>query len=81
MAMPLLPGHTYTMVHKKDCNKKTLTPLGLEMEDDRIYLKVQILNPIQAIRSYPYPECLKTIFSKKEWTIEKVTSLGSNAIS
>lgn len=73
--MPLLPGHTYTLVHKKDGNKKILTPLGLEIEDNRIYLKVQVLNPIQTIRSYPYPECLKTVFSKKEWTIEKLTSL------
>ncbi len=70
--MPLLPGHTYTLIHKKDGNKKTLTPLGLEIEDDRIYLKVQVLNPIRTIRNYPYPECLKTIFSKKEWTIQKV---------
>ncbi|WP_414517159.1 hypothetical protein [Nostoc sp. PCC 9305] len=70
--MPFLPGHTYTLVHKKDGSKKTLTPLSLEIEDDQIYLKVEILNPIQTIRSYLYPECLKTIFSKKEWTIEKV---------
>ncbi|MCP6758963.1 MAG: hypothetical protein NHB32_09405 [Fischerella sp. CENA71] len=72
--MPLLPGHTYTLIHTKDGNKKTLTPLGLEIEDERIYLKVQVLNPIRTIRSYPYPDCLKTIFNKKEWNIQKVAS-------
>jgi hypothetical protein len=77
--MPLLPGHTYTLVHKKDGNKKTLMALGLEIEDNRIYLKVQLLNPIQTIRSYSYPECLKTIFSKKEWIIEKVVFLESES--
>ncbi|GAB1545483.1 hypothetical protein NUACC21_81590 [Scytonema sp. NUACC21] len=76
--MPLLPGHTYTLIHKKDGNKKILTPLGLEMEYDRIYLKVQVLNPIRTIKSYPYPECLKTVFNKKEWNIQKVVSPSSS---
>ncbi len=76
-AMPLVPGHTYTLIHKKDGNKKTLTSLGLEIEDDQIYLKVHILNPVHTIRNYPYPECLKTIFSKKEWIIQKVTPPSS----
>jgi len=72
--MPFLPGHTYTLTHKKHGNKKTFTPLGLEVENDQIYLKVQVLNPIHTIQSYLYPECLNTIFNKKEWSIQKVAS-------
>ncbi len=72
--MPMLPDHTYTLTNKKDGNTKTLTPLGLEIENDQIYLKVKILKPVHTIRSYPYPECLDTIFSKKEWTVGQVTS-------
>jgi hypothetical protein len=72
--MPLLPGHTYTLTNKKDGNTKTLTPLSLELEDDQIYLKIKILKPVHTIRSYPYPECLDTIFSKKEWTVQQATS-------
>lgn len=72
--MPFLPGNTYTLTHKKDGNTKSFTPLGLEIEDDQVYLKVQILKPVHTIRSYPYPECLDTIFSKKEWTIQQATS-------
>jgi len=72
--MPFLPGHTYTLTNKKDGNKKTLTSLGLELESDQFYLKVQILKPIRTIRSYPYPECLDTIFSKKEWIVQQATS-------
>lgn len=73
-SMPLLPGYTYQLTNKKDGNTKTLTPLGLEIENNQIYLKVQILKPVHTIRSYPYPECLDTIFSKKEWTVQQVTS-------
>jgi len=72
--MPFLPGHTYTLTHKKTGNKETFTPLGLEVENDQIYLNVQVLNPIHTIQSYLYPECLNTIFSKKEWSIQKVAS-------
>lgn len=70
--MPFLPGYTYTLINKKNGNTKTITLLGLEIEDNQVNLKVQILKPVYTIRSYPYPECLKTIFSKKEWTIQQV---------
>ncbi|WP_026730813.1 hypothetical protein [Fischerella sp. PCC 9605] len=72
--MPFLPGHTYTLTNKQNGNTKTITSLGLEIENNQIYLKVQILKPVHTIRSYPYPECLDTIFSKKEWTVQQATS-------
>jgi len=72
--MPFLPGHTYTLTHKKNGHEKTFTSLGLELEDDQIYLKIEILKPFHTIYSYDYPECLDTVFNKKEWTIQKVAS-------
>lgn len=71
--MPLIPGNTYTLASKVKTNTtKTLTPLGLEIEGDQIYLKVKLLKPINTIKSYRYPDCLDTVFSKKEWRIQKV---------
>jgi len=71
--MPFLPGRTYTLCRKQNDTKKVFTSLGLEIEDDQIYLKVQMLNPTHTIQSYLYPECLNTIFNKKEWAIQAVT--------
>lgn len=72
--MPFLPGYTYTLNHKKNGNKTTFTSLGLELVDDQIYLKVEILKPFHTIYSYYYPECLNTVLNKKEWIVQEVTS-------
>lgn len=72
--MPFLLNRTYILTSKKDSQIKVLTPLSLEVEGNQIYLKVQILKPTNTIKSYSYPECLNTVFSKKEWLIKQITS-------
>lgn len=71
--MPFRPGYTYTLINKKDNTKKTFSPIGLTIEGDQVYLKIQTFKPVNAIINYMYPECLGTVFSKKEWIVHDIT--------
>lgn len=73
--IPLIPGKTYRLTHKMDGTVKVLTVLALQLEaDEQVYLSVQLLQPYAAVKSYLYPECLKHVFSKKEWLIELLST-------
>jgi hypothetical protein len=77
-AMPFQEGHVYKLSGKSGDVKseavKTLTSKGLYLREDKIFLLIEHLTPKHEMISHSYPDCIKTEFSKKDWTIEHLSS-------
>jgi hypothetical protein len=72
-AIPFQEGHVYQLSDKSG-NVKTLTLKGLYKKEDDFFLLIEHLTPHHEIISYSYPDCIKTEFSKKDWTIKHLSS-------
>jgi hypothetical protein len=72
-AIPFQAGHVYQLSDKSG-SIKTLTLKGLYKKEDDFFLLIEYLTPHHEIISYSYPECIKTEFSKKDWTITHLSS-------
>ncbi|PSB26418.1 hypothetical protein [Chlorogloea sp. CCALA 695] len=91
--MPFLPGITYKLTHMITGETKTLKGHKLERRQNQIYMVVEELDPIHKTLDYLYYDrdlefprrpqdvCIKTVFSKKKWQIEKLTHTSTTDIS
>ena len=73
-SLPLLPNKTYRLTHKINGTVKVLTVIALELDElDQVSLVVQFLEPYPLTKRYLYPDCIKQVFSKKEWDIQQLS--------
>ena len=69
--LPFLPGKTYRLTHKLDGSVKVFTVLDCNLDDEeQPYLLLEQIEPYPAKKRYRYPECLKQVFHKRQWTVE-----------
>lgn len=80
--MHFMPGVKYKLTYKKQNKVETLVSLGLERDEDRMFLGILHLSPYRKVESYlfydknlvlprvPAEELMKTIFPLKELKIE-----------
>ncbi len=91
--MPFLPNVKYKLTHKITGDTKTLIGYKLYRENDEIYMKVEQLTPVHQVLEFLYYEryaefprrpqdiCIKRVFAKKDWLIEKIKDTSSQTES
>jgi len=58
--LPMQPGKTYRLTHKKHGTVKVVSVVSLDLEnDEQAYLQVRLLEPMQETTSFHYPKCFK----------------------
>lgn len=82
--MPFLPGVKYKLTNLVSGETKTLLGHKLFRNEEQVYMKVEQLTPVHQVLSYLYYDhesefprrpqdvCIKQVFSKKKWRIEKI---------
>ena len=86
--MPFLPGITYELTHLRTGETKTLVGHMLYRRQNQIYMVVEQLTPVYQMLEYLYYDrdsefprrpqdiCIKKIFSRKDWNIEKLKNVS-----